>query len=85
MGKRLFVGSAIVPFEAPKERLKLLTVAGHPAIMQLPQPDVPFTRRIAVLVQPAKEGTPGILVWIDDTNLSEQRTVDLAAKLCSND
>jgi len=81
MGRRYFVGSAKVPYEAPLDRLKLLTVGGKPAIAQLPMPGIPSTLRLAVIERFPSGDQPGILVWIDNTDKSLQEAVELAEQI----
>lgn len=63
------------------EHLVLLTVAGSPAIAQLPQPGNPGTLRIAVIERFPNRDQPGILVWIDNTGMSLERAVELAMRI----
>lgn len=64
-GKRYFVGPAKVPYEAPFDRLVLLTVGGHSALAELPLPGVPGSLRLAVIERFPISNKPGILVWIE--------------------
>jgi len=81
MGKRYFVGLAKVNYFAPLERLRLLTVAGRPAIAQLPAPHDPDGLRLAVLQRISGNNQPGIMVWIDYTFQSLEEAAALAAQI----
>lgn len=79
MGKGYFVGRPIVPYEAPAERLKLLTVASKPAIAQLP--GFPGTLRLAVIERFPIGNQPGILVSIENTFKNLDAAAGLAAQI----
>ena len=81
MGKRYFVGLAKVNYVVPLDRLRLLIVAGHPAIAQLPAPDDPEGLELIVIQRFPSNIKPGIMVWIDFTNKSVEETAALAAKI----
>jgi hypothetical protein len=81
MGKRYFVGLAKVNYFAPLERLRLLTVAGRPAIAQLPAPHDPDGLRLAVLQRIPGNNQPGIMVWIDFTFQGLEEAAALAAQI----
>ena len=83
MGKRYFVGPAKVKMNyiAPLDRFRLLTVAGHPVLAQLPTPDDPESLRLVVIQRFPSNTKPGIMVWIDFTGKSVEETVALAAKI----
>jgi hypothetical protein len=52
-------------FDAPAERLKLMTVAGKPAIAMLPIPDcIACVTNIAVIERFPTEAAPGITAWV---------------------
>jgi len=76
-----FVGKPIVPYEAPIDRLKLLTVAGKPAIAQLQEPGAPGTLRLCVIERFPNANQPGVLVAIDNTFKSLDSAADLAAQI----
>jgi hypothetical protein len=80
-GKRYFVGPAIVPYEAPFDRLVLLTVGGHSAIAELPVPGVPGSLRLTVIERFPAGKQPGILVWIEGSALSLEATAASATKI----
>jgi len=83
MGKRYFVGPAKVKMNyiAPLDRFRLLTVAGHPALAQLPAPGDPEGLSLVVIQRFPSNIKPGIMVWIDFTNKSVEETAALAAKI----
>jgi hypothetical protein len=81
MGKRLFVGPAKVNWVAPLDRLKLSTVAGHPAIAKLPESDEPGELELVVIQRFPGNNKPGIMVWIHRPWLSLEETTALAAKI----
>ncbi|MGQ9571755.1 MAG: hypothetical protein ACUVV3_00985 [Dehalococcoidia bacterium] len=80
-GRRYFVGPAKVPYEAPLDRLKLATVAGKPAIAQLPMPADPSSLRLAVIERFPSGDQAGILVWIDNTDKSLTEVTELASRI----
>jgi hypothetical protein len=56
-------------FDAPAERLKLITVGGKPALAELPIPDcMVCTSQVAVIERFPSEEAPGITVWARTTN-----------------
>lgn len=68
-GRSYFVGRPSVPFEAPRERLKLLTVGDKTAIAELPVPGNPVSSaRLVVIERFPKGEEPGILIGIDTVN-----------------
>ena len=81
IGKRYFVGPAKVNYFAPFDRLLLLTVAGRPAIAQLPAPGDPEGLRLAVIQRFPSNNQPGIMVWIDNTSKSVAEAAALAARI----
>ncbi|HVH32310.1 MAG TPA: hypothetical protein VNA31_11720 [bacterium] len=81
MGRRYFIGPAILPWQGPFDRLKLLTVGGHSAIVQLPHPAFPGSMRLAVIQRFPTDNGPGILVWIDDAGSSLEKAAALAARI----
>lgn len=76
-----FVGKPIVPYDAPLDRLKLLTVAGKPAIAQLPKPGFSSILRLTVIERFPSGSQPGILVAIDNTYKSIEAASELAAEI----
>jgi len=80
-GRRYFVGPAKVPFEAPFDRLVLLTVIGHSALAQLPIPAYPGSLRLAVIERFPSGHESGILVWIDNTHMTLKEAAALAAQI----
>lgn len=81
IGRGYFVGKPIVHYEAPLDRLKLLTVAGKPAIVQLPMPGFPETLRLAIIERFPSTALPGILLGIEDTDKSLEATIELATQI----
>ena len=81
IGKRYFVGPAKANYFAPLDRLQLLTVAGRPAIAQLPAPGDPEGLRLAVIQRFPSSNQPGIMVWIDNTSKSVAEAAALAAQI----
>jgi hypothetical protein len=57
------------PFDAPADRLKLITVGGKPALAELPIPDdFASVTQVAVIQRFPSEEAPGITVWARTTN-----------------
>lgn len=48
-GRRYFVGPAVVSYQAPRDRLVLMTIAGHPAIAELSIPGWPDSFELTVV------------------------------------
>jgi len=64
-----FTGPPSVPAEAPRDRLKLVTVAGKPAIAELPIPgNFLSSARLAVVERFPNGQEPGILIGVQTTN-----------------
>lgn len=81
IGRGYFVGKPVVPYEAPLDQLRLLTVAGKPAIAQLPMPGFSWTLRLLVIERFPNDNQPGIMVEVDDTDKSLQEATELAARI----
>lgn len=81
IGRGYFVGKPIVHYEAPLDRLKLLTIAGKPAIVQLPLPGFPETLRLAVIERFPSTAQPGILLGIEDTDKTLEAAIELATEI----
>lgn len=75
VGRLYFTGVPQVPYEAPRERLQLLTVAGRPTIAQMPLAIEPPDAapgvvihiediRLAVIERAPSGESPGVLLWI---------------------
>jgi hypothetical protein len=65
VGRRYFVGPPGVPLEAPRERLKLLAVAGNPAIAEVPIPgNFLSDARLLIVERFPTDQEPGILTWV---------------------
>ena len=79
IGKSYFPRKPIVYFEAPRERLKLLTVAGRPAIADLGE--FSGTLRLGVIERFPKGNKFGILVTIDETFKTLEETAKMAEKM----
>jgi len=57
------------PFDAPAERLKLITVGGKPALAEVPIPDcMVCPSQVVVIERFPSEAAPGITVWALTTN-----------------
>lgn len=74
-----FLGKPIVPYQAPLDRLKLLTVAGKPAIAELPES--PGDLSLTVIERFPKDNQPGIIVVIQGTTMSLEETIKLAVRI----
>jgi hypothetical protein len=81
IGKAYFVGKPIITYEAPLERLKLLTVAGKPALAQLPTPGFYFLLRLVAIERFPNSNQPGIFVEVDNTDKSLEAATELAAQI----
>jgi hypothetical protein len=81
IGRGYFVGRPILPFKTPLDGLKLLTVAGKPALAQLPMPGFSWTLHLAVIERFPRGNQPGILVSIDNTDKSLEAATELAAQI----
>jgi hypothetical protein len=70
VGRGYFLGPKLQePFDAPAERLKLITVGGKPALAMLPIPDcMVCPSQVAVIERFPSEEAPGITVWARTTN-----------------
>jgi hypothetical protein len=66
VGRGYFVGPKMrVSYDAPAERLKLMTVAGKPALATLPIPDcISCLTEVAVIERFPTKGAPGITAWV---------------------
>jgi len=64
VGRGYFLGPKLEePFDAPAERLKLITVGGKPALAELPVPeDMTCTTQVVVIERFPSEAGPGIAV-----------------------
>lgn len=81
IGRGYFVGKPTVPYEAPLDRLKLLTVAGKPAIAELPMSGFSWPLRLAVIERFPSGDQPGIAVGTDNTDKSLEEAIELAAQI----
>ncbi|MCI0777516.1 MAG: hypothetical protein J4N95_04995 [Chloroflexi bacterium] len=75
--------SATVPavFDAPRDRLELIEIDGHPAVIEHALEGVPFARSsLVVIARKPSDGTPGIVAYV---NLAESSTaaVELAKRM----
>jgi len=70
VGRGYFPGPKLEePFDAPAERLKLITVGGKPALAEVPIPDcMVCTSQVAVIERFPSEAGPGITVWAFTVN-----------------
>lgn len=82
LGKRYFVGPAVVPFEAPRDRLRLIWVDGKPGIVELPIAGVvpPPTNLVVIERFPTPE-KPGILVGVGPTDKSLSEAVEPVGRM----
>lgn len=71
VGKRYFVGPAKLAWAAPLDRLVLMTVAGYPAIAQLPIPGWVGDIELFVIQRFPSGDRPGILVADREPTLDE--------------
>ena len=81
--RRYFVGPAKVAWEAPLDRLVLLTVAGHPAIALLPIPGWPMRDMLELVVVqrfPSSD-KPGIIVLVGHTDQTLDEAVAKAERI----
>lgn len=76
-----FVGKPIVPYDVPIDRLVLLTVAGKPAIAQLPTPGFPGDLRLTVIERFPSGKRPGIAVEIANTFKGLDEAAELATRI----
>jgi hypothetical protein len=79
--KRYFVGPAKVPYEAPRDRLTLLTIGGHSAIAELPIPGLPPKLRIVAIERFPTGHLPGIMVGVDNVNMSLKDAAAIMARI----
>jgi len=65
VGRGYFLGPKLEePFDAPADRLKLITVGGKPALAELPIPDhFLSTTQVVVIERFPSEEAPGIMAW----------------------
>jgi hypothetical protein len=69
VGRFYFVGPPGVPYEAPADRLRLLTVGGKPAIAEIPIPDNFVSDARLMVIQRFPTGQePGIAIGVDIMN-----------------
>ncbi len=81
IGKAYFVGKPIIPYEAPLDGLKLLTVAGKPALAQLPMAGFSWSLRLVAIERFPNGNQPGIFVEVDSTAKSLEAATELAAQI----
>ena len=82
LGIGYYTGRAVVSFDAPFERLKLVSISGRPAIVEVPASFIMPTR-LMVIARTPTDGAPGIMMRIDTTSLdpnddSYKRALDTA-------
>ncbi|MDP2953186.1 MAG: hypothetical protein Q8O76_07720 [Chloroflexota bacterium] len=82
VGRVYFLGPKVeLPFHAPAERLKLMTVGGKPALAELPIPDcIACTSQVVVIERFPSEAGPGITVWAQTLN-DLDRAIALAQQI----
>jgi hypothetical protein len=85
VGTRYFVGPANVPYNAPLDRLKLLTITGKSAIAQLAMPSYTHTFRMAVIQRVPEGDHPGIMLFIEDSFLDLEEASALAERLIESE
>jgi hypothetical protein len=70
VGRTYFAGSKVeTTFNAPAERLKLITVGGKPALAELPIPDCMLCpSQVMVIERFPSEAAPGITAWARTIN-----------------
>ena len=56
-------------------------MGGHSAIAQLPMPGDPGSLRLAVIERFPSGREPGIMTWIDNTDMSLQEAAAAVAKI----
>jgi hypothetical protein len=73
VGRGYFVSPKLEEsFNAPAERLKLITVAGKPAIAMLPIPDcISCVSEVSVIERFPSGAAPGITVWAHTSSLDK--------------
>jgi hypothetical protein len=81
IGKAYFVGKPIITYEAPLDGLKLLTVAGKPALAQLPMPGFHWDHSVVVIERFPNGNQPGIFVEVVNADMSLEATAELAARI----
>ncbi len=82
VGRTYFLGPRVeLPFDAPAERLDVMTVGGKPALAELPIPDcIVCTSQVVVIERWPSEAGPGITVWARTTN-DLDRAIALAEQI----
>jgi len=82
VGRGYFPGPKLEePFDAPAERLKLITVGGKPALAEVPIPDcIVCPSQVVVIERFPSEEAPGITVWARTTN-DLDRAIALAEQI----
>jgi len=82
VGRVYFLGPKVeLPFHAPAERLKLMTIGGKPALAELPIPDcIVCTSQVVVIQRFPSEAAPGITVWAQTVN-DLDRAIALAEQI----
>jgi len=81
--RRYFVGPAKVAWDAPLDRIVLLTVAGHPAIALLPIPGwgAPYMLELVVVQRFPSGNKPGIMVFVGHTDQTLDEAVAKAERI----
>jgi len=82
VGRGYFLGPKLEePFDAPAERLKLITVGGKPALAVLPIPDSFLsTTQVVVIERFPSEEAPGITLWAQSVG-SLERAIALVEQI----
>lgn len=81
LSRYYFFGEAQFPSNAPRERLRLLTVAGRPAIAEVPIADALVSSAQLIVIQRFPDGdTPGIALGVVTVN-DLDRAISLAEEI----
>jgi hypothetical protein len=81
IGKGYFIRKPIITFEAPLDGLQLLTVAGKPALAQLPMPGFHWFVSLVVIERFPDSKQPGIFVEVVNMDKSLKAAKELAAQI----
>lgn len=79
VSRTYFVGRPIAPYQAPLDRLMLLTVAGKPAIVELPR--YPGELSLSIIERFPTDAKPGIALTIQRTTRSLDETMEFALRI----
>ena len=74
---------ALVLFDAPRDRIELIEVAGHPAVIEQPIDGYPYaSASLAILVRRPTADEPGIMAYVNFADSSEV-AIALAERMIS--